>query len=96
MKIVFHEAAQAELEETTRYYDEQQAGLGDQFATEVRLTLSRILQQPGGWTRLADQIRRCRTNRFPYGVVYVVRGDEILVLAVMHLRRKPGYWSDRL
>jgi plasmid stabilization system protein ParE len=96
MNVIFHAAAQAELEEATRYYDGQRPGLGDDFADEVRRTLERIQQYPDAWTRLTDQVRRCRTNRFPYGVVYAVRDEEIFVLAVMHLRRKPGYWADRL
>jgi plasmid stabilization system protein ParE len=96
MNVVFHAAAQAELEEATHYYDQQQPGLGDEFAEEVRRTLERIQQLPDAWTRLTEQVRRCRTNRFPYGVVYAVRGAEILVLAVMHLRRKPGFWADRI
>ncbi len=35
-------------------------------------------------------------NRFPYGVVYTVRGADLVIIAVMHLRRKPGYWQGRL
>jgi hypothetical protein len=39
--------------------------------------------------------RRCRFNRFPYGLVYQVIDDEILILAVMHLHRYPTYWDHR-
>lgn len=40
--------------------------------------------------------RRCRLNRFKYGVLYRVYDDQIVVLIVGHLSRKPGYWRKML
>jgi plasmid stabilization system protein ParE len=94
--VRFFEAAQEELEDAIRYYERQRAGLGDEFAEEVQKALDRIRNHPGAWTDLGDCVRRCRTDRFPYGLVYVVEGDEALIVAVMHLHRDPGYWRDRL
>jgi len=45
---------------------------------------------------LTPQIRRCRLHRFPYSVIYTQDGADILVLAVAHQHRKPGYWRKRL
>ena len=36
-----------------------------------------------------------RHPQFPYGLIYAVQGDTIYVAAVMHLKRKPGYWVPR-
>lgn len=48
-------------------------------------------------TRLRGlDVRRCLVNRFPFGVIYSVEQGEIFILAVMHLRRHPDYWKDRL
>ena len=80
----------------SKYYNEQQAGLGYDFAKEVAATIARILRYPEAWTKLSKRTRRCRTKRFPYGVVYQIRGDKILVVAVAHLRRKPSYWRERV
>ena len=41
-------------------------------------------------------MRRCRLSRFPYGLIYAVEGANMLVLAVAHLHRDPGYWRDRV
>ena len=41
-------------------------------------------------------MRRRMLNRFPYGLLYAVEADRIIVVAVMHLHRRPGYWKDRL
>ena len=92
----FLEPAQIELEEEVKYYNEQQPGLGYDFANEVADTIARILRYPEAWTKLSKRTRRCRTKRFPHGVVYQTRGDKILVVAVGHLRRKPSYWRDRV
>ena len=46
---------------------------------------------------LAEGIRRYRLSRFPYGLIYTINNDDILVLAVAHLHRlRPDYWRDRL
>ena len=85
----FLEPAQIELEEGVRYFNEQQAGLGDEFAKEVSDTIARILRYPDAWTQLSKRTRRCRTGRFPYGVIYQIRGAKILIVAIMHLHRNP-------
>src|ERR1700723_2726964 len=96
MKCEFLPPARAELEDAVYYYDAQQRGLGDEFAKEVALTIQRILKHPRAWEKLSRQTRRCRTNRFPYGVAYLSRREGILIIAIAHLHRKPIYWRDRL
>ncbi len=96
MVIEFLAPAHAELRETIEYYNSQESSLGVQFAREVRRTLERIAQFPEAWTPLSKRTRRCRTNKFPYGIVYQVRGERILVVAVMHLHREPKTWKSRL
>jgi plasmid stabilization system protein ParE len=95
MKVEVLEPAEAEFREAVEYYNQQSEGLGYEFAAEVKRTLSRIVRFPDAWPALSPRTRRCRTNRFPYGVVYQSRGDTILVVAVMHMRRRPGSWRDR-
>ena len=77
-------------------YNEQSGGLGYEFAAEVKRTMARILQFPDAWASLSPRTRRCRTRRFPCGVVYQVRGDLLLIVAVMHLRRHPDSWRSRM
>ena len=65
------------------------------FAYEVYKTIRRILEFPDAWQKLDGDIRRSLANRFPFGVIYYQRDDEIVILAVMQLNRKPNYWKDR-
>jgi hypothetical protein len=30
---------------------------------------------------------------YPFSVVYVIRGDEVVIIAVAHHKRRPGYWA---
>ncbi|MCZ6674550.1 MAG: type II toxin-antitoxin system RelE/ParE family toxin [Verrucomicrobia bacterium] len=39
--------------------------------------------------------RRHLLARFPYGIIYRIDDDVIYVVAVMHLKRNPGYWKNR-
>lgn len=92
MKFVFHPEAEAEFFEAIEYYENVEAGLGQDFSLEVLNTIQNITSYPLAWPVLVDDVRRCLTNRFPFGVV---DGEQVRVLAVMHLRREPRYWEDR-
>lgn len=97
MTYRYHKDAALELVDASVYYDRQREGLGDEFLDEVRAAEQRILSAPEGWTLLGDEVRRCPLRRFPYALLYRKVNDELLeIIAVMHLRRKPGYWAGRL
>ena len=96
MKIRFLDIAQSELDDAIVYYNYESPGLGDEFLTEILSALNRIALFPKAWHSSSKRTRRCQTRRFPYGVIYQYRGDEILVVAVANLHRKPEYWGDRI
>lgn len=92
----FLEPAQMEFEEAVNYYNEQRTNLGYEFANEVAATIDRILRFPEAWRRISKRARRCRTKRFPYNVIYQIRDDRVLIVAIAHNRRRPFYWRDRI
>jgi hypothetical protein len=95
MKYCFHPHAKAELDDAVAYYDVISKDLGDLFIREIADCISRVLVFPTAWTHLDALSRRCNTNRFPYGLVYEIEGENVFILAVMHLHRRPNYWADR-
>lgn len=95
MEIIFLPPAKDEFTEAIAYYNSQSEGLGYEFATEVKRTLERIVQYPDAWFKLSNRTHRCRTNRFPYGIIYQIRED-VLLVAVMHLSREPKTWKLRI
>jgi plasmid stabilization system protein ParE len=96
MNFEFLPEARAEFEQAIAYYDHCGLGLGDEFANEVEAAIRRVLPQPEAWSLYHHGTRRCLTRRFPYSVVCQIRPGLILIVAVAHLRREPGYWAGRL
>lgn len=96
MQIRFLEIARIELDNAVAYYNNESPSLGDRFLQEALHTLNRIGEFPDAWHHCSERTRRCLTRRFPYGVIYQVRNDGILVIAIAHLHRKPEYWKDRI
>ena len=95
MTFSFHPDAEAEFFDAIDYYEACEPGLGQAFSAEVNSAILRILDYPCAWPVLEDDVRRCLTNRFPFGILYSVEGNDVYVLAVMHLHRKPGHWKSR-
>lgn len=95
MKVEFLLAAEAELEDAVQWYNGRENGLGEELRAEVGNAIQRIILFPEGWARVSPRTRRCQVARFPYGVIYQVRSEMILIVAIMHLSRKPGYWNQR-
>ncbi|MFH0771341.1 MAG: type II toxin-antitoxin system RelE/ParE family toxin [Candidatus Omnitrophota bacterium] len=94
--IRFLIAAEQEFIETIWYYNSQCPGLGFEFAAETARVLALIAKYPLAWRQLSERTRRCRTNHFPYGIIYQIRKDCIMIIAVMHLHRKPETWQERI
>ncbi len=96
MKVDFLDPADAEFIEAIAFYNSQSEGLGYEFAAEVKRAIYRITHFPEAWTPLSRRTRRCRTNRFPYGVIYQIRSEMILVVALQNLHKHPDSWKSRL
>lgn len=95
MRVEFHPDALAEFRASAEYYEQQQPGLGDRFANAVEVAVAHIAAAPESWRIIEDDIRRCLTKVFPYAVLYSIEPGNILIVAVMHCRREPGYWRNR-
>jgi len=95
MNFAFHPEAKSEFFAAIDYYEAIEPGLGSDFAIEVHSAIENILGFPLAWPILKNDIRRCQVRRFPYGIIYSPDDNAIFILAVMHLHREPGYWTDR-
>jgi plasmid stabilization system protein ParE len=97
--VSFHAAASAEAEAAIRWYNARVAGLGDDFRAEVVRGVERIAETPlSSPTSAYDpRARRYLLVRFPYSIEYVVADDgAVIVAAIAHARRRPGYWTERV
>ena len=93
--------AEAEAQATAQWYEDQQAGLGEQFLAAFVDGILQVERHPSRFPRVERlrvkrEIRRCMLGRFPYSIVYEVRERDLLILAVAHAKRRPNYWRKRL
>lgn len=100
MRLELLEEAEDELREAILYYEDRQDGLGSEFFGRVTEMIAAIRVDPERFPlyegkRMARKFRRVRVRRFPYLLVFEVRTDKVLVVAVAHTRRRPGYWANR-
>jgi toxin ParE2 len=95
VRVRFLEPARRELDEAVTYYNSEMAGLGEAFLVEVLAAVERIRAHPSGWHPLSENTRRCRLQRFPYGLIYTATDTDLLIVAVAHLHRQPAYWQGR-
>ena len=96
MKVRFVSTAEAELVEAMNYYAGIESDLGARFVAEVEAAVRLIEAHPLAWMPLSSRTRRCRVQHFPFGLFYQVRAEEILIVAVMDLRRDPKRWEQFL
>ena len=94
--FTFHSAAQAELREGVVFYETDARRLGADIAAKVRAIIEQILEYPDAGSPADAGVRRRLLRRFPYTIVYLCDVDPISIVAVMHQRRKPGYWLTRV
>jgi len=95
VKVVIDEAAQHEMQEAALFYENCREGLGLEFLNAVDFGLNQVRLHPNTWRKLKGRFRRYLLNRFPYALIYTIEDDTVYVAAIMHLKRKPGYWWDR-
>lgn len=95
MRFEFHPEALAEYKDAARYYVGCQEGLELRFMDCVEAAIRRLCSNPDHFRRFEGDVRRCLVHIFPYAVLFAVEDDRVLVIAVMHCSREPGYWKHR-
>lgn len=95
-EILFLEPDKTEMADAAEYYELQARGLGFDFLDEVEHTANRVQEFPESGKCLRGKIRRRLIKRFPFGLIYRLEKERIIIVAVMHLHRKPNYWVKRL
>jgi len=94
--VIFHPAAAQEAEEAYDWYAARNAAAAHGFREELRHAVDAVAENPGTWPRYRTHARRYVFPRFPFSLVYVLRGEQVEVVAVAHGRRRPGYWRSRV
>jgi len=96
MNFEFHPEALEEYQEAGLYYAERDPQLARRFIQSIEDAIGRIVDAPDRWRIIDEDVRRCLTRVFPYGILYTIETDYVLIVAVMHCSREPGYWKSRI
>jgi plasmid stabilization system protein ParE len=96
VRAIFHAEADEELQHAIEIYQAESLELGLRFYRAVFAAVARIEAHPRTWPRLRGGARKCLVEDFPYKLLYTVEPDRLQVVAVMHGKRAPDYWTERV
>ena len=94
--VELHPEALEEALAAYAYYLENSIRAADRFFAELGRAFDRILEVPASWPPYLHRTRHFILTDYPYSVVYKESGKQVIVYAVAHGKRKPGYWRKRL
>jgi toxin ParE1/3/4 len=94
----FHPEARLEVRAAAAWYRERSREAARGFVAVIDEGIQAVREHPGAWPtwRGREDVRRRSVRRFPYSIIYAVEGDAVVILAIAHHRRRPGYWLPRV
>ena len=95
-RAVFHPEAIQEYLAAIEYHASLSAELGERFDSEIQRLVGEISRDPQRFFRFHPPVQRALSPEFPYSLVYLDEPDRVWIVAVMHAKRRPGYWAKRL
>ena len=96
MEIIFATGVLEEVSASADFYETEVEGLGKAFLQKLGEGIEEIKENPFLYRIIKGDIRRHLLSKFPFGIIYRIEEEKIYVVAVMHLRRKPFYWLERV
>ena len=93
--VDFLPAARIDFDQAFDWYSKRSQLAADRFETAVNVSLRSIAVDPERFAVVRPHYHGCRVERFPYRLIYQIEPTRILVVAVAHAKRRPGYWKHR-
>jgi plasmid stabilization system protein ParE len=92
LPVVYRRKVGRDLAGAYQWYEEERAGLGEEFLASVDASFDAIERFPEAFRRVHGEVRRANISRFPYAVFYRIDPRYVLVLAIIHTARDPTLW----
>jgi plasmid stabilization system protein ParE len=93
---IFHPEADEEYVHAVQYYADIALELGNRFYDEIERLIGEVCTDPERYRKFNPPARRHFSRDFPYAVIFLEKTDCVWIVAVMHMKRRPGYWRERL
>ena len=91
-RLVVLPQAAAEVNDAAAWYERQNPSSAIKFNEAFRVALTRLGENPFQYQVVQDEVRRAPLRRFPYGLLYVVEEEAVVVLSCFHASRDPAQW----
>jgi plasmid stabilization system protein ParE len=91
----FLPAAEEEMVEAALFYEAAGSGLGHDFLGDVQRGVDLLRERPQLGRSMGRGLRQALLTRFPFSLIYALEPEAVLIVAVAHQRRRPGYWRTR-
>ena len=86
MRVRFRPEARLDILEARAWYEERAAGLGAEFSRAIDFTVAGIIRFPRVFPEVHGEVRKAVVRRFPYSLLHVIEGDEVVILGCLHHR----------
>jgi toxin ParE1/3/4 len=96
MRFEFHPEALEDYQAAANWYEARGKALALRFVEAVEDAIRKVAEAPERWRIIEEDVHRCLTRVFPYGILYTIEPEFVLIVAIMHCSREPGYWRHRL
>ena len=95
MRVRLTPAAAAEVAEARDWYEAASPDTAARFVAEFETLTDRLAANPRQFSAVDGDVRRAGFRRFPYGLFFIITGDEVRVFACFHASRDPRRWQKR-
>ncbi len=99
--LEFDAGAREDFDDAFDCYAKRSAGAAIGFAVEIDAAVEKIVAEPERYAKTYAGCRYCSLKRYPFsGIYYSMPSEtlgvhEIVVTAIAHAKRRPGYWRHR-
>lgn len=84
-----------DIEDIVLWYESKREGLSYDFELCLEIGLAEIVRNPLLFQKRYKSIKIRFINRFPFGIHYIIKDNEVLILGVFHTSRSPKNWKNR-
>lgn len=95
-EIVVRPEAAREVQEAFNWYEEKSEGLGLEFLRAADACLAGVKRNPFASPPMYQEIHRALLRKFPYALFYLLKEEQVIVLACFHAKRNPIDWMRRV
>ena len=90
-------AARQEFDEASDWYNDEAPHVRDRFVGAVDKTIAAVTQRPLTFPVIyCTKARRAIVEKFPYSIIFIIDGAQVIIVSIFHDNRNPMIWRRRV